>query len=211
VEPAIAEAVVVTIEPLRDPDPAPSGIVVLTGEAGEQDARLSFPVDLNSVAGSFVLATPTDSDASNEAAGIWFLDPAGGPGPSLTLPDLPAGWVWEGWGVTQGAPLTTGRFSSASDADLTAPFSGPVAAPPFPGEDFLQNLPAGVTAPVNLANGSSMAVISIEPDLKGVDPTGEGPFAVKPLKAAIPAGVADHQPVVFALDLSEVPSGVARF
>jgi hypothetical protein len=210
VEPATADALVVTIEPVPDPDPAPSGIVVLMGEPGEQVARLSFPVDLSSVAGSLVLATPTDSDASNEAAGIWFLDPAG-PGPSLRLPELPVGWIWEGWGVTHGVPLTTGRFSSASEADLSAPFSGPVAAPPFPGEDFLENLPAGVTSPVNLADGSSMAVISIEPDLEGVDPTGEDPFAVKPLKGAIPAGVADHQPVVLTLDLSEVPSGVARF
>jgi hypothetical protein len=211
VKPSTADAVVVTIEPVPDPDPGPSGIVVLSGDPGKHRANLSFPIDLSSIAGSFILATPTDADAANETAGLWFLDPAGGPGPSLTLPALPAGWVWEGWGVTQGAPLSTGRFASASGADLAAPFSGPVAGPPFPGEDFLQNLPSGVTAPVNLADGSSLAVLTIEPDLNGADPTGSGPFAVKPLKGAIPAGQVDHQSVALTRDLSEVPSGVARF
>ena len=104
-----------------------------------------------------------------------------------------------------------GRFTSLTGADLAAPFSGPLAGPPFPGEDFLQGLPPGVTAPVNLADGSSMAVVTIEPDLNGIDPTGAGPFAVKPLRAAIPAGQAVHQSVALTRDLSEVPSGVARF
>jgi len=211
VRPSRADALVVTIEPLPDPDPGPSGIAILTGDPARHRANRSFPLDLSSVAGSFILATPTDDVATNETAGLWFLDPGAGPGPSLTLPALPPGWVWEGWGVTQGSPLSTGRFTSASGTDLAAPFSGLLAGPPFPGEDFLRNLPAGVTGPVNLADGSSLAVISIEPDLGGVDPTGPGPFAIKPLKGSIAAGQADHQTVPLTRDLSEVPSGTARF
>jgi hypothetical protein len=104
-----------------------------------------------------------------------------------------------------------GKFTSANGSDLAAAFSCPVAGPPFPGEDFLQGLPSGVAAPVNLADGSSLTVVTIEPDLNGVDPTGAGPFAVKPLRGAIPAGQAVHQAVALTRDLSEVPSGVARF
>lgn len=209
--PADADAVVVTIEPSPDPSPAPSGIVILSGSPGKHRAALRFPVDLRSLAGSFILATPTDDDSSDETAGLWFLDPAAGPGASLALPALPSGWVWEGWGVTQGTPLSTGRFTSAAGADGARPFSGPIAGPPFPGEDFLTSLPSGVTAPVSLADGSSLAVVTIEPDLGGVDPTGAGPFSIKPLLAQIAAGQADHQSVDLARDLSGVPRGVARF
>lgn len=211
VEPSMADAVVVTIEPSPDPDPGPSGIVILSGEPGKHQARLSFPVDLSGIAGSFILATPTDDVSTNETAGVWFLDPAAGPGPALDVPALPSGWMWEGWGVTQGAPLSTGRFHSASSADSAAPFSGPNAGPPFPGEDFLANLPAGVASPVDLGDGSSLVVLTIEPDLGGADPTGAGPFSVKPLLAEVPAGQADHESVELGRDLSTVPSGTARF
>jgi len=101
--------------------------------------------------------------------------------------------------------------TSASGADSAAPFSGPNAGPPFPGEDFLANLPSGVSAPVNLADGSSLAVLTIEPNLGGADPTGAGPFSIKPLKSMIAAGQADHASVGMERDLSEVPSGTARF
>lgn len=211
IRPARADAIVVTIEPSPDPDPGPSGVVVLSGEPKRHLARLAFPVDLRELAGSFILATPTDADATNETAGIWFLDPDAGPGPSLTLPALPEGWVFEGWGVTQGTPLSTGRFASAAGADDASPFSGPLPGPPFPGEDFLAGLPDGVVPPVELADGGSLAVLTLEPDLDGVDPTGPGPFSIKPLAAAIAAGQAAHASIQLERDLSSVPRGVARF
>jgi hypothetical protein len=211
--PATAEAIVVTIEPMPDPEPGPSGIVVLSGtpKPKKGTAKLRFPVDLGDASGSFILATPTDAVAANETAGVWFLDPATGPGPSLSLPELPDGWVYEGWGVTQGAPLSTGRFMTASGADDAAPFSGPMAGPPFPGEDFLANLPGGVTAPVDMADGASLVVISVEPYLGGMDPTGVAPFAIKPLIGEIPAGHATHTSVTLGLDTSSVPTGLASF
>jgi hypothetical protein len=208
--PAHADALVVTIEPSPDPDLGPSGIAILVGMPHRHRASLAFPVDLSTVAGSFILATPTDSSTSDETSGLWFLDPAG-PGPSLTLPALPSGWVWEGWGVTQGVPLSSGRFTEASGADQSDLFSGPLPGPPFPGEDFLHNLPAGVSTPVNLADGSSVAVVTIEPDLGGTDPTGPGPFSIKPLIGAIPEGAADHTSIPLQRDLSSVPSGSATF
>lgn len=210
-DPARADAIVVTIEPLPDPDPGPSGIVVLEGEPNRDRAKLRFPARLGRVAGTFILATPTDDAADDETAGVWFLDPAAGPGPSLTLPALPDGWVWEGWGVTQGVPLSTGRFTSPSGSDSAAPFSGPNPAPPFPGEDFLVDLPMSIASPVDLADGSSAIVLTIEPDLDGVDPTGDGPFSIKPLIGPVPAGAAAHTSLELEGDLSTRPAGTARF
>lgn len=210
-EPARADALVVTIEPSPDPERGPSGIAILAGSPRRNHARLRFPVSLREMAGSFILATPTDSVSTNETAGVWFLDPAGGPGPSLTLPELPDGWVFEGWGVTQGHPLTTGRFTEATGADSAAPFSGPNPGPPFPGEDFLQNLPPGITPPVDLADGSSLIVITLEPDMAGVDPTGDGPFSIKPLLVLVPDGAPDHMSIGLDRDLSTVPHGRAMY
>lgn len=209
--PARADALVVTIEALPDPDPDPSGIVVLSGRPRRNGARLRFPADLSEAAGSFILATPTDDDSSNEKAGVWFLDPDPTPGPSLQLPDLPDGWVWEGWGVTQNTPLSTGRFSAASGPDDSSEFSGPSPGPPFPGEDFLSNLPQSVNPPVDLADGSSLVVLTVEPDLGGSDPTGAGPFSIKPLLRSVPADATDHQSIELMLDLSSVPRARATY
>lgn len=212
IEPADADTIAVTIEPSPDPSPAPSPVIVLAGKPGASSAKLRFPIQLGRIAGSFLLATPTDDDSANETAGVWFLRVAGGMKPSLALPKLPAaGWVWEGWGVTQKTPLTTGRFTSARGADSAAPFSGPKAGPPFPGEDFVRALPAGVTAPVSLSDGSSMIVLTLEPDIRRKDPTGTGPFSIKPLVGAIAADSRDHVSIRLRRDLSTVPSGTARF
>jgi len=211
IDPARADMIVVTIEPVPDPDPAPSTVAILAGKPHRHIAALRFPIDLRGAAGSFILATPTDDDPANGTAGVWFLDPAGGPGPSLRLPQPPAGWVFEGWGVTQNTPLTTGRFTSVTGSDLASPFSGPNPGPPFPGEDFLTGLPAGVAPPVNLADGSSMVVITVEPDIGGQDPTGPGPFSIKPLVGAVPGGASPGTSVPLSRDLSTIPQAIALF
>jgi len=209
--PSRADALVVTIEPLPDPDPGPSGIAILSGTPKKDSSRLRFPVDLSAAGGSFILATPTDDDSSNETAGVWFLDPDPAPAPSLQLPELPDGWTWEGWGVTQSTPLSSGRFNSATGPDDSSEFSGPLRGPPFPGEDFLSDLPAAVSSPVDLADGSSMIVVTVEPDLNGSDPTGMGPFSIKPLVRAVPGGAADHQSIELMLDLATVPTAKASY
>jgi hypothetical protein len=126
IDPARGDMVVVTIEPVPDPDPGPSAVAILAGEPRRHLAALRFPIDLRAVAGSFILATPTDDDPANETSGVWFLDPAGGPGPSLSLPRPPAGWVFEGWGVTQGTPLTG---ASRARPGPTWPARSPVRTP----------------------------------------------------------------------------------
>lgn len=211
IDPARADTIAITIEPVPDPDPGPSGVAILAGEPHRHIAALRFPIDLRRAAGTFLLATPTDDDPANGTAGVWFVDPAGGPGPSLQLPPPPAGWVYEGWGVTQGTAMTTGRFTSVTGSDLASPFSGPNPGPPFPGEDFVANLPAGVTPPVNLADGRSTVVITVEPDIGGVDPTGTAPFPINPLAGAVPAGASPGTSLPLRRDLSNVPEAIALF
>ena len=54
----------------------------------------------------------------------------------LTLPELAAGWKYEGWVVSDGTPITTRTFSVADIADDSAPYSGAHATSCYPGDDF---------------------------------------------------------------------------
>jgi len=180
-----ATAYILTIEPSPDSDPAPSSTHILAGDFSGGSAGLTIEHgaalgnSFATAAGSYILVSPTDGPG-NDNSGVWFLDPTG-PAASLTLPTLPAGWVYEGWAVIDGTPVTTGTFTSVTGADASAPYSGTMDAPPFPGEDFLVNAPSGLTFPTDLAGGK--AVISIEPS---PDNSPE-PFLLKPLAGTIPA------------------------
>ncbi len=210
-DPATADKFVVTIEPAPDADPGPSGVVVLAGDVAGDSAALTFGVDLTTSAGGFILRTPTDDAAGtpdNDEAGVWFVR-VPGPTAGLSLPALPSGWVYEGWAVTQGVPLTTGRFADATIADDGSPYSD--GGPPFPGEDFLTDLPPQMRPPIDLADGASKVVISVEPDIAGVDPTGDMPFAIKPLALDVPAGLAAATFTDLAAGPVVTISGTARF
>lgn len=187
-----ASAYVLTIEPSPDNDPGPSSVHILAGDFSGSKATLSvghssaLGSDFSSSTGSYILATPTDGADSNEKSGVWWLDPSAGPGAGLSLPTLPSGWKYEGWAVIDGVPVTTGKFTSVSGADDSAPFSGNQAGPPFPGEDFLMNAPAGVTFPTDLAGKT--VVISVEPE----PDNSAAPFLLKPLVGMVPADADDH-------------------
>jgi len=172
-----ASKFVLTIEPSPDPDPAPAATHYLAGDFASDGAMLSVgdPAalgdDFMSAGGYYILNTPsTGSDNSDYAHGIWWLDPTLGPGPSLTLPTLPAGWVYEGWVVGPGGPVTTGQFTDVADFDfdLGGPTAGPDPIPPFPGQDYID-------PPMNLIGYT--AVISVEP----YPDNSAAPFALKPL------------------------------
>lgn len=143
--------------------------------------------DFTEAAGSFILATPTEEPANaNPLSGVWFLQLTDdGPVASLDLPTLPTGWVYEGWAVIDGMPVTTGRFVSAMGADQSAPFSGPNPGPSYPGEDFLFNAPMGLSFPTDLSGAT--IVISIEPE----NDDSPAPFALKPLVYTLPQS-AEH-------------------
>jgi len=205
-----ATTFVLTIEPAPDNDPNPSSVHILAGDFSGDAADLSvghgaaLGNDFMSATGKYILATPTNGANTDENSGIWFLDPAAGPGVGLNLPVLPDGWTYEGWVVVDGTPVTSGKFTDVAKEDDSAPFSGMMAGPPFPGEDYLNNAPTGLSFPTDLSGGK--AVISIEP----VPDNSTAPFLLKPLLADIPAAAADHT----AYDLGNIaantnPMGMA--
>lgn len=171
------EAFVLTIEPSPDADPSPSHVHLLGGDFVGHLAGLSIDhpaalgTNFNDIAGSYILNTPSGDGAAPYTNGIWWLDPSAGPGPTLELPALPDGWVYEGWVAGASGPVSTGRFDMASgeDSDGAGASGGSAAFPPFPGQDFVD--PA-----MDLTDGYA-AVISVEPEPDNA----AGPFAIKPL------------------------------
>ena len=189
-----ASTFVLSIEPANDPDPAPAATKILAGDfSGNSAAITSTGIvgDFSNATGKYILATPTNGMNNNERSGIWFLDLASGtPATGLSLPVLPAGWKYEGWVVMNGMPISTGTFTDVAMADdnaATTIFKGDVNnGPTFPGEDFIQNAPAGLTFPTDLRG--TTAVISVEPD----PDNSPNPFTLKPLAHAVPADADDH-------------------
>ena len=186
-----ASTFVLTIEPAESDDPAPSTVRLLAGDFVDGEAQLSvghaaaLGTDFSDASGQFILATPTTESTDDEVYGVWFIDIVdGAPVAGLDLPVLSDDWVYEGWVVVDGQAVSTGRFSDPAGPDDFNGFAGDDAdAPPFPGEDFIQNAPEGLEFPKNLAE--STVVISIEP----ADDDSPAPFTLKPLLAEIPGDV----------------------
>ena len=183
-----AAVIVLTIEPAGDTDSVPSTTKYMAGDVSDLSANLSvghgaaLGDDLQSGTGTYILATPTDMDDTNETSGIWYIDlSSGSPAPGLQLPNIPPSFEYEGWVIIDGKPVSTGRFSDVASADSGDPFSGPEPGKPFPGEDLLRNAPAGLTFPVDLRGKA--AAISIEPN---PDDDLAAPFVLKPLFGSIP-------------------------
>lgn len=184
----MASAIKISIEPVGDMDPAPSGLIVLSGEVHAEGTMLSAAVPgldmLMSSAGSYILATPSDNEVAdpNDDMGIWFLS-VPGPMEGLTnLPDLGPHWVYEGWvvDVSGGSPMpySTGTFTGGAgfDSDEAGCNAG---GPPFPGQDFVM---FHCGPELDLDSGDFAAVISIEP----VPDNSPAPFLFKPLAGMIP-------------------------
>ncbi|WP_147406199.1 anti-sigma factor [Aquimarina sp. BL5] len=177
---------ILTIEQAGDNDNVPSETRILKGNFNQDSASLSFEdavTSFNGTAGTFFMGTPTDNDDTNEDSGVWFIDNSSGSAMAgLTLNPLKNGWKYEGWVVINNVPVSTGTFTDPAQADDFNPFSSTAnPAPPFPGEDFLNNSasPDGVTFPVDLRG--STVVISVEP-LNDLD---KAPFFLKPLTGNI--------------------------
>ena len=205
-----ATAFILTIEPFPDSDPSPSDVHVLAGDFSTNSAALTVShqaalgTDFANANGTYILATPTDGSNTNENSGVWWIDPSNGPSAGLGLPTLPTGWKYEGWVVMGGVPLSTGTFTSVSGSDDAAPYSGAMAGPPFPGEDFLMNAPAGMTFPANLAGTTT--VISVEP----YPDNSPMPYALKPLVGDVASDATDHTPYMMMNNAAASnPSGTA--
>jgi len=185
---------VLTIEPTVDTDLAPSATKILAGDFSGNNASVNSNVvaDFSSAAGKYILATPTDgANDTDEFSGIWFLDNSSGSAVTgLNLPTLAAGWKYEGWAVINGTPVSTGTFTDASVADenaATSPYKGNAGnGPGYPGEDYLQNEPMGLTFPTDL-RGMTI-VVSVEP----FPDNSTSPFTLKPLAHMVPSSATDH-------------------
>ncbi|MDD7885010.1 anti-sigma factor [Flavivirga sp. 57AJ16] len=175
----------------------PAKTKLLAGSFSGSTANVSTGIvgDFSNATGKYILATPTDNDDTNESSGVWFLDNTNAPPPvaGLDLPTLEEGWKYEGWAVINGIPISTGTFTKVAATDDAAPFSGSVALPApngadgfFPGEDFLENAPNGVTFPTDLKGAT--IVISIEPS----PDDNPAPFTLKPLAHVVPVDAANH-------------------
>ncbi len=188
-----ATAYVLTIEPSPDNDPGPSAVHLVGGEFNGKSASVTtshgsaIGTDFTTSTGNYILATPTDGGSNtDELSGVWWLNPSDGPGPGLDLPSLPNGWVYEGWAVIDGVPVSTGTFTDQGRTDDNALFSGTAGGPPFPGEDFLNNAPTGLNFPTDLSGAT--VVISVEPS----PDNSAAPFILKPLVGSVPSNAVDH-------------------
>ncbi len=185
---------VLSIEPVGETGTAaatPADTKILVGDFLGDNAAVSTAIigDFSASWGKAFLRTPTDEvpgtgNNGNDQNGIWFGTPqaAGPPTIGLGLPELPAGWKYEGWVVVDGVgPLTTGTFTSFTTVDDSNQFSGTEnnAGPPVPGEDFFNNAPAGFTFPLDVRG--RMTVITVEPD----PDNSPAPFTMKPLGALV--------------------------
>jgi len=162
-----------TIERLKnDSTPLlPSNLLILSGRFTFNTAKVSITSDENTllnISGIYNLATPTDgNDTIDEKSGVWFVDSltaVGGPKQGLKLPELYNGWIYEGWVKINDKFISTGKFKTHAGSDDSSKYSGNVPGFPFPGEDFLQNAPDGLSFPLDLSGAS--VYVSIEPNLK---------------------------------------------
>jgi hypothetical protein len=197
----------ISIEPVPDGDPGPSGLIVLGGAIDGHTASLTTGLEAVADAmGCYIIATPSDNhvDDMNDEQGIWWLQMPG-PVAGLTgLPDLGPNWTYEGWVVDMSGsmpmPYSTGTFSMGEgfDSDMAGPMGG---GPAFPGQDFVAYQGGPV---LDLASGDFAAVISIEP----VPDDSPAPFQLKPLAGMIAQGAAGG--CVMNQTADTFPSGTAE-
>ncbi len=207
VDPAQISKFVLTLEPKGDTNNQPSSIKLLAGTFDTKTNKATITQNtgksFDTVKGDYILATPTDGANTNENSGIWYLSLASGsPAVGLVLPDLSnTDWLYEGWVVMNGTPVTTGKFDKPTGVDQFDGYSSTQGGPPFPGEDFLKNAPSGLTFPTNIAGAKT--VISIEPRVDN----SPAPFQFKPLAGDIPQNAVDHKTYSMTSNVNMFPSG----
>ena len=207
----LSSSIKISLEPVGDTDPAPSGLIVLGGDVESETTALTAAVPgldmLMTAGGSYILATPSDNatEPDNNDLGIWFLAMPGPVAGLTNLPDIGPNWKYEGWvvDVSGGGPVpyTTGTFDMAAgfDSDEAGCMGG---GPPFPGQDFVA-LHCGPI--LDLDTGDFVTVISIEP----VPDNGPGPFMFKPLAGMIPTDALDNGGTLGNQVAGTFPTGTA--
>ena len=174
---SIPKEYMVTIEEEGDRDEEP-GLNFMNGLLNGNSANLRFKLTNPENPSSFILASPTDGNNTiNEESGLWFTNNQNTG--SLNLPELPDGFSFEARVIhlKSNTDMRIGSFAQFDGEDDLSIFSLTEKGFKYPGEDFLTNLPANLEAPLNLANGDFQVIISIEPNIDGVDMTGEQIFS----------------------------------
>jgi hypothetical protein len=200
---ANATAFVLSIEPANDPDPAPSNTKYLVGDFSGNSASVNTGIigDFSGATGKYLIASPTDGGL-NPYAGVWFMNGVTFSS-GFNLPTIDVGWKYEGWVVSNDGSvvLSTGKFTNPAQADETAQYSGAMAGPPFPGEDFITNAPAGITFPGNLRGTTLVITVEPNPDNSPV------PFTIKPLSHQVSQSVIPGDTNDMMRSLTSFPSG----
>jgi len=167
-----ATAVQIYLEADDGDSAEPADAPLLAGALVDDAAELSVADsqalggDFSEARGAYVLATPTTASREEDhAEGIWW--PAS-PEPMLVLPELPAGWIYEGWVVGPKGPISTGRFATpaGADGDGAGAFAGADAPPAAPGQDFVASYAA------------TLEGTQITPDPVDTPAGGEGTFVL---------------------------------
>lgn len=158
--------VLVTLEPPTSTDRAPAKQAILRGSVANGKATLALaapfePGSLEGATGSYLLDNPS-TESLGDMNGICFMNERRSAG-GLQLPfPPPEEWGYESWIELKGHLLPLGKFVDPDGPDDWNGYSGRV--PPFPGEDFNENLPAGIETGFNRPDlRGARLIVSVEP------------------------------------------------
>ncbi len=191
-----------------DSTAGPSGYRVISALIAANSGRFSVGNDLildfnfDEAYGRYILDTPTDTLNTNIKSGLWFMaldttyeditDSLGNvigidtiitKNKGLNLPELPTGWKYESQILFNGDTLSMGTFSNPTGSDSKSIYSDTLASGfPFPGEDFFNNAPAGITFPRDLSGAEIL--VTVRPNYPAKS---NSPFKLNPFSATIPA------------------------
>lgn len=178
--------------------------------------------DTETAQAKYVLDTPTDTSGVNLKRGIWFInldttftdikDTSGvvigtdtivDNTSGLELPELPTGWFYEGWVIFGNDTVSTGRFIKPFGADSSSDYGAGLASGfNFPGEDFINNSPSGVTFPSDLSGAE--VLITIKPSYPV---NAYKPFTLIPFKTTIPINCEAKKVYTMQNNTATFPSG----
>jgi hypothetical protein len=168
-----------------------SEIPFAQGIATDEELILRPLFDGSTAQGEVILGTPTDGIDTNERSGFWFVTPDG-TSPTLTLQELPKGFVYESWLQYGDLILSGGTFKKADEADFFDGFSGEEPAPSFPGEDFLVSDSPTISLPLDIADGAQEALIFVTIEIQDAQ-RHITPSTLTILETSIPQDIADHE------------------
>ena len=211
---AAAKYIVVTIESAKDSlnDTLPSVSKILSGTFQVNAALLStghpFSISLNlaRMGGAFRLITP--GIANNDTSGIWFvdIDSTNNYVPSLNVSGQTdsSGWRYEILVTQSGQTFSLGSFIDPLGTCNDSTYSGTLPIR-YPGQNLIQNAPAGLTFPISLAGaGVSIYVKPVKGKFKDLP-------GLKILNATIPSVI--QQKLLVTLnkaDQNALPAGLMQ-